>query len=384
VNPVAIIASPPAPSAPPTAPKANGRSAGKEQSPFEQLILQAAAAPKQAKGNAKDKTPGKPAKADAESPALAVEVPVPVPPAPLKLKPLEGGDPDMGTEAAAENAAPEASAEQAPRTDVALQVRIRLAQGEALPLAGAPGSEAAVPHDNPAPRPLPAHIPVPSRDPASPSGAPAREGAAGVRPETDTDTEPEASPAHGISKIPVAAVKATLATHSRSSDTGSAPEPAPLTTGTAAHSAGATFAATSEIAGRQPETPAHAAPPQAPPPTPAHLPEPATAPQPLRSIALEFAPDGAADVRLRLSERAGEVHISLHSSDPSLTGRLHEGVHDLVGSLSNAGYEAEAWTPRHGRQHNQRQFVAPPKMRRHDPSGGANSFSLSQPIQAVS
>ncbi len=81
-----------------------------------------------------------------------------------------------------------------------------------------------------------------------------------------------------------------------------------------------------------------------------------TAQQPLKSLSLEFAPDGAGDVRLRVSERAGEVHISLHSSDASLGGKLHEGVHDLVGSLSKAGYDAEAWTPGQGHQGgNQRQ-----------------------------
>jgi hypothetical protein len=78
--------------------------------------------------------------------------------------------------------------------------------------------------------------------------------------------------------------------------------------------------------------------------------------QPLKSLSLEFAPDGAGDVRLRVSERAGEVHISLHSSDASLSGKLHEGVHDLVGSLSRAGYDAEAWTPGQGQPGgNQRQ-----------------------------
>jgi hypothetical protein len=86
--------------------------------------------------------------------------------------------------------------------------------------------------------------------------------------------------------------------------------------------------------------------------------------QPLKSLSLEFAPDGAGDVRLRVSERAGEVHISLHSSDASLSGKLHEGVHDLVGSLSKAGYEAEAWTPNQGQQGgNQRQ----PEQRRQQP-----------------
>jgi hypothetical protein len=89
--------------------------------------------------------------------------------------------------------------------------------------------------------------------------------------------------------------------------------------------------------------------------------------QPLKSLSLEFAPDGAGDVRVRVSERAGEVHISLHSADASLSGKLHDGVHDLVGSLSKAGYEAEAWTPNQGqqggnqRQQEQRRQAASPK-----------------------
>ena len=72
--------------------------------------------------------------------------------------------------------------------------------------------------------------------------------------------------------------------------------------------------------------------------------------QPLRSVSLEFTPDGAADVRLRLSERAGDVHIELHSTDAALTGRLSEGVHDLAASLVNAGYDAQAWTPGQDRE----------------------------------
>ena len=74
-----------------------------------------------------------------------------------------------------------------------------------------------------------------------------------------------------------------------------------------------------------------------------------TPPQTLRSLALEFTPDGAQDVRVRVTQRAGDVHISLHSADDSLNGRLREGVHELVGSLTSAGYDADAWTSRHGR-----------------------------------
>ena len=103
-------------------------------------------------------------------------------------------------------------------------------------------------------------------------------------------------------------------------------------------------------------------------------------------MSLEFTPDGAHDVHVRLSERAGDVHISLHSSDQALAGRVREGVGDLVGSLSTAGYDAEAWSPDRGGG-NQRQPDEPAKGRP-NPSGGAarGEFKgiLEEPIQEVS
>jgi len=104
---------------------------------------------------------------------------------------------------------------------------------------------------------------------------------------------------------------------------------------------------------------------------------------PLRSLALEFSPDGAGDIKVRLSERAGDVHISLHGTDPSLAGRVREGVGDLVGSLSKAGYDAEAWTPGQGRQNRRQPDQRQPGT---DTSGtDAEQFSgILQPIQEIS
>jgi hypothetical protein len=93
--------------------------------------------------------------------------------------------------------------------------------------------------------------------------------------------------------------------------------------------------------------------------------EPPAAPQQqVRSVALEFTPDGGRDVRLRVVERAGEVHVSIHSNDADLTSKLRDGVQDLAGSLTNAGYDGEAWTPRDGGQQQQPQETPAPARRR--------------------
>ncbi len=95
--------------------------------------------------------------------------------------------------------------------------------------------------------------------------------------------------------------------------------------------------------------------------------------QPVRSVSLEFTPDGGRDVRVRLSERAGEVHVSVHSTDPSITRGLRDGVTDLAGLLADAGYNAEAWTSgRHQRENPQSQREAAPQ--RQSGNAGTESF----------
>jgi hypothetical protein len=110
--------------------------------------------------------------------------------------------------------------------------------------------------------------------------------------------------------------------------------------------------------------------------------------QPLRSLSLEFAPDGAQDVRVRLAERGGDVHISLHSTDPALSGRLSDGVHELVGTLASAGYDAQAWTQGQGRQNHSEQNQAPPddprrNRRNNSDDSGTEDFDtlMRQPIR---
>lgn len=81
-------------------------------------------------------------------------------------------------------------------------------------------------------------------------------------------------------------------------------------------------------------------------PRPVAMPEQAMPDKaPVRAVAIEFRPDGVHDVRVRLAEHAGEVHVSVHSADPAVTQDLREGVTGLAATLTQAGYDARAWTP---------------------------------------
>ena len=89
------------------------------------------------------------------------------------------------------------------------------------------------------------------------------------------------------------------------------------------------------------------------PPKPATMPDLVVEQPPVRAVSIEFRPDGVHDVRVRLAEHAGEVHVSVHSADPVVTQNLQESVTGLTATLAQAGYDARAWTPDHG--HGQQQ-----------------------------
>lgn len=138
-----------------------------------------------------------------------------------------------------------------------------------------------------------------------------------------------------------------------------------------------------------------AAPRKDAPHAPAAAPEPPSteknAAQPIRSVALEFSPDGARDVRVRLAERAGEVHVSLHSNDPSITKSLRDGVTDLASLLAHAGFEAKTWTSGRQQQEHRQQPAQQLPQRRTSAIAGAVAFDgvlqddiLQQPNQEVS
>jgi len=112
-------------------------------------------------------------------------------------------------------------------------------------------------------------------------------------------------------------------------------------------------------------------------------PEKSAAP-PVKSVALEFTPDGTRDVKVRLSERGGEVHVSVHSTDPAVTKDLRAGVTDLASVLERAGYDAKAWAGDRQQQGNPQQQEQQSPQRRNSKSGeGAEQFEsiLQQPNQ---
>lgn len=51
-------------------------------------------------------------------------------------------------------------------------------------------------------------------------------------------------------------------------------------------------------------------------------------------------------VELRVSQRAGEVRLSVHTPDEGLNRNLRENLSELSGRLSQNNYQSEEWQPR--------------------------------------
>ncbi len=78
--------------------------------------------------------------------------------------------------------------------------------------------------------------------------------------------------------------------------------------------------------------------------SPAEPPPPVAAHSPVRDIRLQVGgPERHADVRL--TERAGEVHVAVRTPDSRLAGALREDLPALAARLEATGFRAEAWHP---------------------------------------
>ncbi|HUJ23024.1 MAG TPA: hypothetical protein VLX58_15945 [Bryobacteraceae bacterium] len=65
----------------------------------------------------------------------------------------------------------------------------------------------------------------------------------------------------------------------------------------------------------------------------------------VRAISLRLSSADQGAVQVRLSERAGELHLSVRTPDTGLSRGLRDGLSELVGRLETTGYRAEMWQP---------------------------------------
>ncbi|MGH7867776.1 MAG: hypothetical protein ACREP9_09155, partial [Candidatus Dormibacteraceae bacterium] len=72
---------------------------------------------------------------------------------------------------------------------------------------------------------------------------------------------------------------------------------------------------------------------------------PPARPQPAREIALRLPMGNSPTVDLRISERAGAVHVAVRTQDTDLARSLRSDIGELVGRLDRKGFETETWTP---------------------------------------
>lgn len=64
-----------------------------------------------------------------------------------------------------------------------------------------------------------------------------------------------------------------------------------------------------------------------------------------RDIALRLSSDDQSAVEVRLSERAGEVHVAVRSADPQMAESMRAHLPELVDRLGARGFDTEIWRP---------------------------------------
>jgi len=67
--------------------------------------------------------------------------------------------------------------------------------------------------------------------------------------------------------------------------------------------------------------------------------------QSVHNISLRLSSAEQGSVQVRLSERAGELHVSVRTPDTGLTRGLRDGLPDLMSRLQVNGYRADTWQP---------------------------------------
>jgi len=72
---------------------------------------------------------------------------------------------------------------------------------------------------------------------------------------------------------------------------------------------------------------------------------PAAAPKTNNDITVRIPDSTGQDTAVRFVERAGEIHVSVRTSDVEMAQSLRGGLNDLVNHLENGGIRTEVWQP---------------------------------------
>jgi len=81
----------------------------------------------------------------------------------------------------------------------------------------------------------------------------------------------------------------------------------------------------------------------------------------VRDIAIQLSNREQGTVQVRLSERAGELRVSVRTPDVGLSRGLRDGITELVGRLEHNGYRAETWQPSDGNGSGDQGHDSPPQ-----------------------
>ncbi len=86
--------------------------------------------------------------------------------------------------------------------------------------------------------------------------------------------------------------------------------------------------------------------------------------EPARDISFRIGSANADAVDIKLTERAGQVRVAVHSADPVLTRSLQANVTELAGKLEHSGFHAETFLPSGAEPQANPNFQDSPKDRR--------------------
>jgi hypothetical protein len=70
--------------------------------------------------------------------------------------------------------------------------------------------------------------------------------------------------------------------------------------------------------------------------------------QPARSLALKIQTEDRGAANVVLTDRGGQVHMTVRSSDPALAQSLRSDLGSLAGGLQQNGFDVKLWNPSSG------------------------------------